>query len=222
MAKIPRWVGRFLLVTAGLAAWFATQRLLGGRPPGTGIQDGMFHALAPLHAWLMARPRACNALLIASSAGIDAIGAFLLLRSIFGPTIRPFLALLLLFGLRQACQALCALPAPPGLIWHDPGVPSLLVTYGVANDFFFSGHTALAVLGAVELCRTRWRSLMVIGIALALFEAMAVLALRAHYTMDVYAGVVTALLVGIAAGPIARPVDRWLERMRAASGPATR
>ena len=33
------------------------------------------------------------------------------------------------------------------------GVPSILVTYNVTTDFFFSGHTGLAVLGAVELAR---------------------------------------------------------------------
>jgi len=48
-------------------------------------------------------------------------------------------------------QAVCALPPPPNMIWHYPGFPSLLVTYHVANDFFFSGHTAIAVFGAIEL-----------------------------------------------------------------------
>ena len=35
------------------------------------------------------------------------------------------------------------------MIWRNPGFPSLLVTYGVSNDFFISGHTAIAVLGAI-------------------------------------------------------------------------
>ena len=58
-----------------------------------------------------------------------------------------------LFGLRQMCQAVSALPLPEGMIWRSPGVPSLLVTYDVANDLFFSGHTAMAVYGAIELAR---------------------------------------------------------------------
>jgi hypothetical protein len=37
------------------------------------------------------------------------------------------------------------------MIWRYPGVPSLLVTYGTSNDLFFSGHTALAVYGSIEL-----------------------------------------------------------------------
>src|SRR5207249_2901381 len=82
-------------------------------------------------------------------------GIVLLTWSVFGASVRPFVGLLVLFGLRQLTQVLCALPAPVGMIWpqEGPGFPSLLVTYGVANDFFFSGHTAIAVFGAIELCR---------------------------------------------------------------------
>jgi hypothetical protein len=115
--------------------------------------------------------------------------------SIFGPTVRPFLGLLLLFGMRQICQSLCALAAPPGIIWHDPGVPGLLVTYGVANDFFFSGHTGLAVLGAVEMVRFGGRRWLPLAVIIVVFEAAAVLVLRAHYTMDVFTGAVVALYV---------------------------
>src|SRR3989442_6441970 len=41
------------------------------------------------------------------------------------------------------------------MIWRRPGFPSLLVTYGTAGDLFFSGHTAIAVYGGVELVRLR-------------------------------------------------------------------
>jgi hypothetical protein len=106
--------------------------------------------------------------------------------------------LLVLFGLRQITQMLCALPQPAGLIWPEegPGFPSLLVTYQVANDFFFSGHTAIAVFGAIELGRfVRGRlggiaactAQAVICLA-ATFLVTVVLLLRAHYTMDVFAG----------------------------------
>jgi hypothetical protein len=127
-----------------------------------------------------------------SSAIIDALGIFLLAASIFGPSVRPFLGLLLLFAMRQICQLVCALPPPAGMIWHSPGWPSLLVTYDVATDFFFSGHTGLAVLGAVELARVGGRRWLVIGLLIVVFEAGTVLVLRAHYTMDVFTGAVAA------------------------------
>ena len=107
-------------------------------------------------------------------------------------------------------QALCALPPPEEMIWHNPGLPSLVVTYSVANDLFFSGHTAIAVFGAVELARLGRRWLGVLGVGVALFEVAAVLTLRAHYTMDVFTGAVTALLVAGVAAKISPWCDRAL------------
>jgi len=39
-------------------------------------------------------------------------------------------------------QAFVALPAQPSAIWHYPGFPSLLVTYSVSNDYFFTSFPA--------------------------------------------------------------------------------
>jgi PAP2 superfamily len=203
------------LVAAGLAAWFATQALIGARHAATGTlpidTDRILQLLTPMHDYLWTHVAARNALLIISSAGIDILALFMLARAIFGPTCRPFLGLLLLFGLRQIFQAICILPAPDQMIWGYPGFPSLLVTYGVSNDLFFSGHTALAVFGAVELARLH-RRMIPLGVAIALFEIITVLSLRAHWTMDVYAGAVTALLVAFVVGKISAPVDRQLAK----------
>jgi hypothetical protein len=149
-------------------------------------------------------------MLIATSAIIDALGIFILTRSIFGPTVRPFLGLLILYALRQVCQGLCALPPPDGMIWRRPGIPSLLVTYGTATDLFFSGHTAIAVFGCVELVRMGGTVLPVLGVLIAVVEATAVLVLRAHYTMDVFAAIVTALWAVSVADALAPGVDRAL------------
>jgi hypothetical protein len=209
---------RGLLIALGLGAWFLTQSLIGQRQlPANGLSDGgvgdaVHQWTAPLHDALVAHPKAADALLIVSSAVIDVVGVWLLLSALFGRTIRPFLGLLLLFALRQICQALCALPAPPGMIWHATGVPTLLVTYGVANDLFFSGHTGLAVLAAVELARTGRKGLTALGVLIACFEATAVLILRAHYTMDVFTGAVAALFVAQVAARWAPALDRALAR----------
>src|SRR5215467_6532449 len=177
------------LITAGaLVIWFWTQALLGARTGGSdAIADGLHRLTAPLHSCLENSPTTANALLIVSSLGIDALGLFLLGSWIFAGKLRPFVGLAMLLLLRQMMQALCALPPPPGMIWHDPGFPSLLVTYSVTNDFFFSGHTAIAVFGAAELARLRETWLTVCAILLVCFEVTAVIALRAHYTMDVFA-----------------------------------
>src|SRR5206468_1750750 len=194
MADAPLWVARAALVAVGLGLWFWTQRLIGARPfPSRGIGDAVHDWTEPWNRWLNAHPRGANALLIASSAVIDLLGFFLLGAAIFGPTFRPFFGLLLLYALRQLCQGLCAFAPPEGMIWRSPGVPSLLVTYGTATDLFFSGHTAIAVYGALELMRLGGPWLVLLGVAIVLFEAGAVLVLRAHYTADVFAGIVPAL-----------------------------
>ena len=213
LPRSPLWL-RVAFVAAGLAAWFTSQALIGQRsfPEGT-IGDAVHLWTAPLHDFLIDHPRAANALLITSSAVVDFVGVSLLFLSIFGASVRPFLGLLMLFILRQFCEGLCSLPAPDAMIWHKTSVPTLLVTYGVSTDLFFSGHTGLAVLGAVELARTKKRSLLFLGIGIALFEAATVLILRAHYTMDVFTGAVTALLVADVAARIAPRCDAALAKL---------
>ena len=121
---------------------------------------------------------------------------------------------MIVLGLRQIMQALVALPSPPNAIWHYPGFPSLLVTYGVANDYFFSGHTAIAVLAATEMARVGKRWLTGLGVLIVVFEVLAVLVLRAHYTMDVFTGIVTGLFAARMASCISsamnsRKMEAW-------------
>ena len=162
---------RILVTVAALTIWFWTQSLLGARiSPTNGIGDGLHRLTAQLNAYFHEAPRAANVLLIGSSALIDAIAIFLLGSWIFAGKLRPFAGLGMLLVTRQVMQALCSLPAPPGIIWHYPGFPSLLVTYGVASDFFFSGHTAIAVFGAIEIARLRRNWLTILAICVVLFE----------------------------------------------------
>lgn len=202
---------RLCITIAALAFWFWTQALLGGRAAQVqGIGDGLHALTAGANAYFQTHASMANALLIASSALIDAFAIFILLRWLFGKSVRPFLGLTVLLLLRQAMQALCALPAPQGMIWHYPGFPSLLVTYSVASDFFFSGHTAIAVFGATEAARLRNPVLTCVAILVAVFEIATVIVLRMHYTMDVFTGLIAALWVVPVAERLSIPIDRWL------------
>jgi len=204
---------RLALTAVILILWFWTQSLLGARtPPAAGVGDALQDWTAPLNSYFYEHSAAANALLIASSALIDALGIFLLGRWLFGGSVRPFFGLIVLMALRQITQAFCTLPPPPHMIWHYPRFPSLLVTYGVANDFFFSGHTAIAVFGAIELSRFRRHWLTALTILIVLFEIATVLILRAHYTMDVFTGIVAALWVAHLSEQVAPRLDRLLVR----------
>ena len=207
---------RLVVTGVVLGIWFWTQSLLGARTPPAvgGIGDALHNLTAGLNSYFAQHAAAANALLIVSSVFIDALGVFLLGSWLFGRSVRPFLGLVLLMLLRQFLQALCSLPVPAGMIWHDPGFPSLLVTYHVANDFFFSGHTAIAVFGTIELARFRRKWLTVLAAFLVLFEVSAVLTLRAHYTMDVFTGILAALWVARISERLSPAIDRRLAGIR--------
>lgn len=202
---------RIVLAAAALAIWFWTQSLIGARPASTGeLGDGLHQLTASANAYFHSHPRAADLLLIASSAIVDLLAIFLLGSWLLGRSVRPFLGLLILLGLRQLAQSLVALPPPPEMIWHYPGFPSLLVTYSVAGDFFFSGHTAISVFGAIELARLGKRWLTSLAALIAFFEVATVIVLRAHYTMDVFTGAVTALWVATLVVRLSPPLDRSL------------
>lgn len=208
---MPLWVLRAALVAITLGLWFWSQALIGRRAfPDGRIGDRLLDVTAPIHRFLLENKRWADRLLIFSSLLIDMLGLFIIGLSLFGSSVRPFLGMLIVFVLRQVCQGLCALPSPENMIWRDPGFPSLFVTYGTATDLFFSGHTAIAVYGCLELGRLGGPPAIALGLVIALIEVTAVLVLRAHYTMDVFTGAVTALWVFGIAGELAPAVDHLL------------
>ena len=199
------------VVAVSLVLWFWTQSLIGRKAaPKGGIGDVVHDLTARWNRYFSTHDRAANAALIISSIFIDLFGLSLIGAAVFGSTFAPFLAILFLFAMRQLCQALCTLPPPPGMIWRNPGFPALLVTYSVGNDFFFSGHTAVAVLGAVEAAHLGPVWLGAVAVCIALGEMLLVLVLRAHSTMDVVAGALAAFLAAEVAGRLSPAVDVWL------------
>lgn len=205
---------RLALIAGSLGLWFWTQKRISMKPLPVGqVGDRIHDATAGLHRWLAASPRAADATLIVTSLLIDSFGLFLFGRSLFGPSVRPFVALVLTMALRQLCQETSSLPKPEGVIWRYPGFPSALVTYGVSNDFFFSGHTAIAVLGCLEIATLGHPWLTAAAVMVAVAEMATVLVLRAHYWMDVFAGALAAGACELAAGRLAPSLDGWLRML---------
>lgn len=203
---------RIAVVIGALVIWFWTQSLIGRKAQSKELIGDFIHEItAPWHAYFLNSPLAANTALIVSSLFIDMFGLSLIGAAIFGPTFAPFLAILVVFAMRQICQAVSTLPPPPGIIWRNPGFPALLVTYSVGNDFFFSGHTALAVLGAIEAANYGPPWLAIVATIIALGEVLVVLVLRAHYTLDVVAGALAAFLAAEVASKLAPTVDAWLK-----------
>lgn len=184
---------RGMLILFSLCAWFKSQGMLEERKQsGNEISDLLLILTAPVNRYLREHRKSADRLLIISSLFIDCFGVFLIIFSVVGDSVRPFISLLVLFALRQLFQVICALPKPEGMIWRDPGFPSLLVTYDVGNDFYFSGHTSIAVLATIELYCINPSFGVAAGI-IAIFEIATVIVLRAHYSMDIFTAVLAAV-----------------------------
>ena len=199
------------VIGVALVIWFWTQKIIARKSDGlSGIGDGVHRLTAKWHRYFSGNEKSANRALALSSFCIDVMGLSLIAIAIFGATFAPFIGILIVFSLRQVAQLCCTLPPPPGIIWRDPGFPTVLVTYGVSNDLFFSGHTALAVLGAIEICNHAPVWLGAIAVLVAVGEIIIVLVLRAHYTMDVITGAFAAWFAADLAGHAAPFVDGWL------------
>src|SRR6266705_7183518 len=90
---------RLLVTGMVLALWFWTQSLIGARSaPGSAIGDALHNLTAGLNSYFAQNPGAANALLVVSSALIDALGVFLLARWFVERRVLPFIGLVLLLA----------------------------------------------------------------------------------------------------------------------------
>jgi len=191
--NLESYLYKFCLLSLCILVWFKTQKLIHLKGfPKEGIGDLSHDILQNQHDYFLNNRRASDKLLIISSLVIDIFGLGLIGLGLFGETLLPFLALVILFIMRQISQAICSLPAPKGMVWHYPGFASIFVTYGTTNDFFFSGHTATAVLGAIVACILLPWYIAALAILAATFEVWTVLVLRAHYAMDIIGAILGA------------------------------
>jgi hypothetical protein len=200
-------------VVVGVWAWFWSQRAISSKAPPPaegGLGDRLFTWGTPVNRWYHAHPRAADATLIVTSMFIDVLAIYMFAATILGDTVRPFLSVLIVFAMRQICEYLVTLPEPEGMIWRNPGFPSLLVTYKTENDFFFSGHTAISVVAAAQLVHAAPVWLAIIGVTIAAIEATTVLVFRAHYTMDVFAAIVAGVTADWIATGLAPSIDDLL------------
>lgn len=203
---------RVSVIAVALVIWFWTQKLIARKSREMdGIGDAVHRLTAGWHCYFETHDKSANRSLIISSLCIDVLGISLIAIAIIGPSFAPFIGIIIVFSLRQISQLCCTLPPPPGIIWRDPGFPTVLVTYSVGNDFFFSGHTALAVFGAIEIFQLGPWWLGAIAVVVAIGEALIVLVLRAHYTLDVIAGAFAAWFAADMAARLAPFVDAWLK-----------
>ena len=178
-----------------------------------GISYDRFHVwLAPFNTYLNEHVWVANAVLIITSFHIDVILVGLGLWGIFGKTVRPLIGIALILFSREFCQFIVSENIPAGMVWHYPGFPSLVVTYHTSLDFYYSGHSASAMLSVMELWNRKpyKRSYFVIAFLLLWMEFFSILAMRFHYSIDVITGLFAGAVCFSTAKVISPYFDRYL------------
>ena len=79
---------------------------------------------------------------------------------------------------------------PYGYIWEFPGIYSLSVTYGVYNSFYFSQYLGLGVINFCEFRDMRYHKLSHAMVLTLICMGMMVIFCRAHYSIDIFGGLV--------------------------------
>lgn len=110
---------------------------------------------------------------------------------LYGNNFRTIFIMIAGFMIRQLCQYINRLPIPKNMIWFYPGFPSLLVTYSVQNDFFFSGHTYVALCSGLEIASSKNLFYKLYGILFILYEIFIIISINGHYFMDIYGAIST-------------------------------
>lgn len=206
------WYLTVLLLIFGFLFLKITQFLIGSLtiPDGV-IIDRLQILTTPINNYFHEHPGPANAVLITTSLWIDIGIIFLCMRALFGPTIRPFLELFLFTLYRQALQFLVSLPIPEGIIWNYPGIPSLMVDYSIQSDFYFSAHTGISILVAMELVRTGKKWLEILGFSFFAYEVLTIISFRIHYTMDIFTAIFVALYIIYTSERMSLSIDRFLQ-----------
>lgn len=203
-----------ILIIFGCAYWHITQHFIQAKgAPKCGIEDLLHDWTLWFNLFCQAHPKFANAILIVSTFWIDFSALFIFGRSLWVGGSRPLVSLGLFFLFRQILQFMVSLPMPPNIIWHEPGFPALLVTYKVSNDLYFSSHTGMALLAAIEFKRMGNRFFEFLANFMFFFELWTVIALQIHYTMDVYTAIITVFLVSWIANRCSSNVDAFLCRL---------
>ena len=131
--------------------------------------------------------------MIICSTFMDILQFAQLYRFVFhGTTWRIWFAIIVFYGFRALVQAIVIFEFPKGYNWGYPGWYSPFVPYGQTADFFFSGHVGICVLHGLEFWAVGWKLWTLYSAWTGCCQVVLMLSTRAHYSIDMIAGVIFA------------------------------
>lgn len=206
----PSLATRVLLFSFLAAYIILSSKALEWRDHVSEIFDLGHYATESLSDWMTVRPHLRDPLIAAHGVAMDALCAFVAYLNLFhDDTMSIHVALFSFYTFRNIAQNVMRFPLPDKWRFHDPGFPSILVSYDEVSDFYFSGHVGSILLAAFDFQRRGWTTCARLSFAFSALIAVVVITTRAHYTVDVIDGVVFAFLSCRIAHNYVRYVDHF-------------
>eukprot|EP00993_Chasmostoma_nieuportense_P003225 NODE_3958_length_868_cov_22.901484_g3803_i0.p1 GENE.NODE_3958_length_868_cov_22.901484_g3803_i0~~NODE_3958_length_868_cov_22.901484_g3803_i0.p1 ORF type:complete len:266 (+),score=72.37 NODE_3958_length_868_cov_22.901484_g3803_i0:45-800(+) len=169
------------------------------------------HALTePLSDYLWEHRYLLHLITALHSIVLDGFSVYMVYLSVFrSRSLDVILSVFVLYGCRLLVQHLVMFPMPPKWRFDDPGVPTVMVSYAFANDFYFSGHLSSLTLFVLEMHKRQYRTLRAFGLLVMCFVGLLLLTVRAHYVMDIIDSIFFAVFSYKAGQWAAATVDAW-------------
>lgn len=160
----------------------------------TCFNDKLFSITTSINLYLRDNPKVNNAIMIIGGLLEDStvILGFLFFAFNFKSWNLLF-SLGVLYFFRGLVQHLYIMRIPADSTFRYPGFPSLFVPYLATNDYFFSGHVSLPTIAALNFYVNDHNYFFVYSIFSAFFQCSMMIAIRGHYSIDLYAGFIFSI-----------------------------
>jgi len=178
--------------------WIITQKLLSTDVEAKGEIIDRIHncqLISNLNSWFKNNHQLAKYNIIISTLLIDLSLIYMVYDFLFYNNYKVIITLFIGLILRQMCQFINRLPTPKDMIWFDPQFGTLTMVYQVTNDFFFSGHTLIALIMGLEFYNTTSMLIKILAIIFMMYEILFILIINGHYFMDVYGAIATYFMI---------------------------
>lgn len=154
------------------------------------IRDSVFELTQSVNDKLNTDPYLLRIFQVTSSMVVDFAEITLMITYLLKGTSISFpMQLIVFYAVRGFIQGIFLFGHPQGVIWTDPGIPSLAVPYGQFSDYYFSGHCGFLTMMILEHYRQGNKRLSVFLAVLLPYLAFVLMATRVHFSIDIIVGI---------------------------------
>jgi hypothetical protein len=100
-----------------------------------------------------------------------------------------------MLGMYSLTQAFFLFPFPDDMVWRSPIIHSIIVPYDHTRDFYFSGHTGIAVVISLEIMKTKLPlAIKIYSYLVIIWFIFMLITTRVHYSIDIIGGILFGCL----------------------------